>query len=370
MNTLNIMKPTFLFTLMLLIAAPCMADNDVDKCFYIDRSKRIKEKNIFLQDVAKVEYIPLETTDDCLIHDERLLWAIRVTANDVFISVSHDILRFSRDGKFLNRIGKYGQGPREMAHNTSIAVDDQKKEVWVYDGAKRRFIVYDFEGNYIREIEHAVENFDFLDQDHFVCYESAIKRAPAFTIRSRKDGSVVKNLSYIYPSSSGITYGLVGRSLTPRKNKGEIFFNSYVTDTIFSTNNKTRELTPRYIFLPANRGRNTDECPTCVSPFLLFETEAFAYFVTRGKEMRDSENYYIIDKKNNTVYKGLIADSEASRPLMCENTGVDNQIIGLYYINNLVDRLESGRLHGRLKALTEGLNDDANPVLVIATFHE
>lgn len=98
--------------------------------------------------VQTIDIIPLEATDESILSD---ITDVQVTASDIWVRVTKDqsIFRFSRSGKFLNKVGKIGQGPEEYTQLWDFIVDDEKKEVTVIStisGVK----VYDYEGNYIR----------------------------------------------------------------------------------------------------------------------------------------------------------------------------------------------------------------------------
>lgn len=97
---------------------------------------------------AKVEIVPLEVTDESLIGE---IEKMKVTDSDIWVLHDKDerIYRFSRDGKFLNKVGKIGQGPEEYVRMSDFFVDENNQEVYIQTtivGVK----VYDYEGNYKR----------------------------------------------------------------------------------------------------------------------------------------------------------------------------------------------------------------------------
>lgn len=73
-----------------------------------------------------MEIVPLEMTDQSMLGEIR---RIQVTEHDIWI---HDfnkfyIYRFSRTGKFLNRIGSIGQAPGEYVNFSTFLVDEYKR---------------------------------------------------------------------------------------------------------------------------------------------------------------------------------------------------------------------------------------------------
>lgn len=100
---------------------------------------------------SSIEYIPLETSDDCLIGDE---FSLIVASQDIFVHEFSDqkIYRFDRNGKFLNSIGKKGQGPGEYTCIYSIYVDESTRECFLMDTFSGNVLVYDYDGTYKRKI--------------------------------------------------------------------------------------------------------------------------------------------------------------------------------------------------------------------------
>lgn len=100
-----------------------------------------------------IEVIPLETKDECIISEIEKMW---LTDDNIIIyhHYKQPLLRFSRDGKFLNKIGVIGKGPGECVLIGDIRVDDAKEEVYINlgDGRQAGFMVYDFDGNFKRKI--------------------------------------------------------------------------------------------------------------------------------------------------------------------------------------------------------------------------
>jgi DNA-binding beta-propeller fold protein YncE len=60
------------------------------------------------------------------------------------------VVKFDRDGKFLNAWGKYGTGPGEFNLPHSVAVDREGK-VYVGDRENKRIQIFDGDGNFLKE---------------------------------------------------------------------------------------------------------------------------------------------------------------------------------------------------------------------------
>lgn len=335
----------------------------------IDKTKSYEDKHLVLQDYAKkIEYIPLETTNACLLGKEQSLDAIYATETDLFIVDNNAIYRFGRDGKFKNTIGRKGQGPNEYTVLGSMAVDGDKQEVLIHDSGANKLFFFRYDGAFVREIKlSGISGLDFVDSNTLVCYSSDVKSGlPVFGLYSAVDGKLKVPLSYSDKQRSGIAYELAPKYRTVRKNHNWIHFNTHHTDTIFAIDNDRCE--PRYALHPTSKGKTTKESRDAISPFLLCETDAFANIQTYGKTGGQSMVSYIIDKRNNAIYKGFVVDKDYSGAIFPFNSGMHNEVVSLYYPYALQTKLEKGMVFGSLKEIAKTLVDDANPVLMIATF--
>ena len=102
------------------------------------------------ESAEKLEIVPLEMTDQSMLGEIR---RIQVTDHNIWIDHGREfyIYRFSRTGKFLNRIGSIGQGPGEYVNYLTFLVDEDKKEVYIIANTNG-VLAYDFEGNFKRKI--------------------------------------------------------------------------------------------------------------------------------------------------------------------------------------------------------------------------
>lgn len=115
-------------------------------------------------------YVPLETTEKNLIGD---ITKIEITENKIFIldDRTSNLFVFSKDGKFLNRIGEKGKGPREYRVVRDFTIDKQNEKVIIYDDMISKLLYYNYDGEFTKK-----ENFPFrfwnfcLNKDTFFFY--------------------------------------------------------------------------------------------------------------------------------------------------------------------------------------------------------
>jgi len=106
----------------------------------------------------KIELIPLETTDDCLVGTKPELLS---DTQHFFIREQQQqvVLRFDRSGKFLNRIGRRGGGPQEFQDDIlDFDIDPFAKTVEIL-APNGQLLRYDYEGRFLSN-----QNYEILAQ--------------------------------------------------------------------------------------------------------------------------------------------------------------------------------------------------------------
>ena len=341
-----------------------------DWVYYIEKNKSYEKKNLILQDVATVDYIKLETTPDGLLDGAVNCKHIELTDNYIFIVINNIISRFDRNGKFLNKIDRIGQGPGEYINIRSITVDYIREEILIYDGPTRRLLKYSYEGKFINSVDiNGVVQIGFLGGDTLAYYSSNRKTEPIYSLRSSIDGRILKSFSDINQKVSGMSHYAVKDIENLKKNGGEFFFNTLYSDTIFSVNKDRR--VPRYILLPPNNPEKHHEEGNTATPHLICETYSFAALAVLKNNSFTYGNgpiYYVVDKNQNIVYEGSIINSDTDTSFRPFNSiSEDNQFVALFEIASLKNYNSKENLGGRLKELYDLSDENDNPILMIAT---
>lgn len=102
------------------------------------------------EDVASVSYVPLETTDSCLISN-----VSNLVMDDEFIFVENgktqQIFLFTREGKFVRQLGRAGNGPGEYAPYAieSMTLDSSRREIYL-NARQLPAWVYSYDGTFLR----------------------------------------------------------------------------------------------------------------------------------------------------------------------------------------------------------------------------
>jgi hypothetical protein len=139
-----------------------------EKLYIVNIDDTPKEDFINLSSFFQgVKTIILETNEDCLIG---VVNSIKILDDYIVVMDSEsteNILVFDKDGHFLHKIGKTGQGPGEYIDITDSSIDFEKKEIYLFDFPTNNIHKYDIaSGKYINSVN--IGNDDF--KSYFIQY--------------------------------------------------------------------------------------------------------------------------------------------------------------------------------------------------------
>ncbi|WP_192349834.1 6-bladed beta-propeller [Algoriphagus sp. Y33] len=105
------------------------------------------DSELLIEDLAKsIKYIQLETTDGSYLTS---IMEVKYSNGNLYVrDVSGKVLIFDSEGKFLNILGKLGDGPEEYSRAYSVAIDNSGL---IYLGSQRKLQVYSNEHEFIKE---------------------------------------------------------------------------------------------------------------------------------------------------------------------------------------------------------------------------
>ena len=353
-----------------------------------------KSERINIQDIADVEYIPLETKKDFLCSSGG---TISYIDDSIIIYINRregDILIFDREGKAKQKINKKGQSGKEYGFLNSLCYDKEKNEFYVNDMMTQKIVVYDVEGNYKRSFRHLPEStynpiYLFNDQ-YLLCYNNRIqgfdKEMNPYKIVSKQTGELIKELDIPFSKriSSTIYYregdfgGKIAAKPYPEpiiKNGDTWVLNEISTDTIYLLSADLK-LTPLMVQTPSVQSMG--ESPKYLSFVMDSYNYQFMFIQKKELDIKTLTGFpttaIMFDKKNKKVLEQNFYD--VNRPekvyeFYLENTNKmakDNQYYGEYPAFRLKKYLEKGELKGRLKEIAEKIEEDDNNVLMIIKF--
>lgn len=219
--------------------APQKTDNlsKADIAIEVKRNAQIHFSDIFEQ----VEYIPLETTDTCLVGTvERL----RIFDDKVCILCDKSLLIFNiQNGKSELKLSKLGSAPEEYQSVYDVYIDKKESCIELLDMNGKKIQKYDMSGKFKSSLSLPFMSFSFTKQkkSNYWFYNNNLisDKTNSKVIHYDADNKRVINQYFpINPHLSEFFFVMEGNNFTNQKD-GILFF-ACPSDTIYSLKEKPR----------------------------------------------------------------------------------------------------------------------------------
>lgn len=376
----------------------------------VDVSKDYPKKELILQDLFDVEYIPLETTDEFVT----LGW-LQAIGKDVMIvrnmfAADGNIFIYDRKGKAVRKINRRGQGNEEYYATNGIYLDDEKGEMFVGNLQQRKIMTYDLFGNFKRSFlfkegeDEDTKSWVYykaifnLDGDHFICQDASSGRnfnrdhqdlepRNIFLIVSKRDGSVVeeikipfeKKVSQVLFAEKGI--GMVNNPcIVPYGDRWLLTEPS--CDTVY-TYSPADGLKPFIVRTPSIQSMSPE---IFLFPGVVTDRYFFMQTVKKELNLAMMDTYYrlmrtdlVYDRETKEVSEYVLYNDDFTKEVPIAN--LVDEIFDLTVFNNdeiaftwrintpeLVEAYQEGHLKGKLKEIAAGMHEEDNPVIMVAKY--
>lgn len=382
------------------------ANKDTAKNFLqLDVESAFEEKkNLYLSQIAsKVEYIELETNEKCIIGRKPKFF---FTDSLIFVSNADHILKYSRKGIFLGRIGQGGRGPGEIDAIRTLSVIPEKEILVVQKAGQRELLFFSFDGSFLKNasIPRLIEHFKVLNDGNYLAYDSGNSGTENYNfvlINEKRDTiSVVLNNDKWgeYTSMSIMQEYPIFEPFYQYNDK--YFFKSVYNDTIYTISEN--KIVPKYFinlgnfklpleFRPEKVGLKQDklilsklrECYYCS----VLESSNNIFLTIQTFNLKDTK--YISFEKNHWSGSLIINEDAKSTGFMNDIDGglnfwpignVDDNhfympisIVDLKKIlkNDKTDHVtKNPNSEKKLNAMISHLDISGNPILMIVTLKE
>ncbi|MDD3256615.1 MAG: 6-bladed beta-propeller [Parabacteroides sp.] len=145
------MKNCLLFMILFLNACQYNSSELSDLIVVNLRDGYVDSEINISKEISKIEYVPLELTDD----NESMIASILdccVTDEYVFIVSSKQggVFQFNRQGRFVRKFAKTGNGPGETQQILSVSADENKSLLYVSELFSTS--VYRFDGSFVKKV--------------------------------------------------------------------------------------------------------------------------------------------------------------------------------------------------------------------------
>ena len=367
----------YLFSFLCLC---CVLSVSAQKPVAINLAKAISEspKEIMLNELASdIRYVPLETTDDCLMNNE--FYIMQYTGEDIITS---GIFHFDKNGKFLNKIGSNGQGPEEYLQGLFAFGDWKNKLLYVQNWTT--LTCYGFDGTFVRSVPTPQLNMGaagLFDENHIlysndIYYADKANPIQLYMVDSQNGKTVSKWRGHLEENKK---YGMILTSRDFMYNyDNSLFYKPALENVIFKIlSPKKRQLVYKFDC----SGKDIDVSADEVDPKKRFQflsvywaKETAQYlFVNYG--MKNISRLGIYDKEKKTFTNVTIKDNLAGGyDIHPAWTSDDNHLLMVYYAGGLLQdkekRYSTGLLPERKKELDEllkNIKEDDNPVVILVT---
>ena len=369
-----------------------------DGLITVDVSKSYPKKELILQDLFDIEYVPLETTDEMLteghiqyISDNYMIFKnLGRMAGEIFI--------FDRQGKAVRKINRLGQSGEEYLNILGIDYDEQADELFVNSHYSDKVFVYDSEGNYKRSFDYLdgtlYDPIKILDEERLIAYDDYFEydkvpeKRDCYLILSREDGRLLEKIHIPYEEKKSLiilrrdlngkltgNWG-IRNTLMPPYQDGWLLIEPSA-DTIY-TYSASRGLMPLIVRTPPV---NEMDPEVFLFPTIFTDRYVFMQAVERsfnfGVDKDVPRTNLIYDKTEQTAYEGEVINRDfegmpvnlwfAHRVIMEFN---DDEIAFATRLEapDLVEALNDGKLRGPLKEIASSLDEEDNPVIMIAKY--
>ncbi len=352
---------------------------DKQKIPTIDITKSYSKKELVLQNIATINYIPLETSNNILIDKNR---KIIVTSTEIIVYniKQGDILLFNKQGKFIRKFNHKGQSEREYISLMNIITDDNR----LFVISENNLPIYNnngiYEGSLTIPPKISKPSIIHWNKNIFLGYKKPpfspdynpkwVKSELVFFDKST--GKTTANIPLTCRNGVDAVHRIkIGRStinlsklpslkIFKKTNKG-IVINEIACDTTFIlTQNKT--LKPLLIRTP--KPLPTDKPLKMLKVDAIINDNIFFNVMLKQQKGKFPTTKYMWNSTVQQFFEYTLknADVKDSEKL------VSLEKYSLLPVDDLKELLAENKLTGKLKTLAEKLKEDDNPVLMTVNF--
>lgn len=352
----------------------------------VDVTADYPKKELVLQDLMDVEYVPLETSDEFLVKGRVM------DVGKKFIAVSNkkegDILLFDRTtGKAMKKINRKGQGPEEYVLTYSLLLDEDKNEMFVNDPFSAKIQVYDLDGNYKKSISYNNKMIIFVfyhyNEDYFLAEEICVPgnegSANTFFLLSKQDGSM-KEIKIPYEKRKSVVLakqeGEMAMTSSPQNGFIVPFQNGWTlaepsADTVYLYR-RDNSLRPFIVRTPSVQAMNPE---VFLFPGVLTDRYYFMQTVKKEFDFDKDEGFpttdLMYDKQEKKIYQYTLLNKdfkERKENMFLRNLSNKIAFHVALEASDLMEANEAGKLDGKLKKIASELDEESNPVIMLVRY--
>jgi len=354
----------------------CSDSKHSDSLISLDVNSHFPKKELLLQDFMDVKYIPLETSDDFLCQGT----VLDIGQNIILVKNDFpdgNVFIFDTKGKGIKCFNHRGDGGEEYSFVSGAVLDEANGEIFINDPASGKIMVYDLNGEFIRQLkieERLFGNIYNYDNGNLICDLGLFttSETPQIIILSKKNGSIIRKIRIPYKNKKSTAIDDGNGSLLTIfpyhpiiPYKGEWILSEASSDTIFS-------LSSNYSLDPFIARRPSIQSTTpeiFLFPKILINDYYLLEKVKKEKNFTKTDLLY--DKRENaffeyTLFNGDYLNKQKVNTVLWRTKNDQIAYWQKIEAHSLVDLYKKGELKGKLKDIAATLEEDSNPVIMIA----
>lgn len=369
---------------LLLLFISCNAGDKKEESVTVDFSG---ESSLSASDLLSVSYVKLETSDSCMLG--AVNQCAEVGGHYLLLDniMAKALYAFSTDGRFVQQIGKKGNGPGEYINPFQYSVNERDKTISILDIEQQKVIVYslvDFRFLSEKRLPFYSDTMEQLPDGNYAWYNKLPSEASNSYLFITDEDLKVKKSFLPIDFESGYSLG-ASRKLYKQGDEVSLYtpFSPILyrvqSDSIYPTYQfKFGEKTLAPLdFLKEKSANNSNYIPA------LMESSYVAFYHVYESEQLLCVPYYVdkvmsfgfYDKKRNISYnfsqdkiQSELQVGAFSSPI---GVGSDGSFISLLRPGLLLQLQEQGKkIDSRLTQLLNESTEEDNPILLIYSMNK
>ena len=247
-------KYTFFLLLVSIYLVSCTDNKKPEQYPMIDIINNLGNyQRVYCSDIfSSLELVPLETKDECFA--DMNLSSMLILNDSIILMRGHRsdaLYAFDRTGKFINEIGRKGQGPQEYLLMFEVCFNTDKSTIYIFDYLK--LLEYNYNGTFIRSYQRKMLGNEFISHISYI-RDGLFIGSVHYDGKNRfkycifnQNGDTIKTFpNYIFFNRAGNSSGTHDSAFNPIHADNRVYLKDYINDTIYTLNDLNLE--PAYVF--------------------------------------------------------------------------------------------------------------------------